>query len=1288
MRNFVLLGGIIITLLVAVHGFDLHLEANAQLSSDTFPLNENNTRPHGITFHDDKFWVTDSVAMQVFAYNSDGTFDDSSGFSLHDENTTPRGIVYNDNKFWVVDDVLYKIFAYNSDGSPDENFDIVIPAIDKFVGIDFHNSKFWLTGLRADKIYACNIDDTRTCVFDTDSEIILANENRAPMGVGFYTNLFWVIDGPANQFFAYESDGTLVNELKLLEPASRAFGVTFHDNKLWTVSDKFDTLNSFVPFAEPDLTTPFQLNPGNIRTAGITFYDDKFWITDLTEDRVYVYEFVKNDDGSNSTKVVHTVEDEFTLDKLHASPHGIDFANDRFWIVENGDRKINAYGVDGTYYPDSAISLAPENSQALSLVFYNEKFWLTDRHQNKIFAYDADGTYDESSGFELYVENTSTFGLTTYDDKFYVLDRNLNRVFAYDASGTYNESSGFELHPANQNAFGIVYYDDKFWIADTAKNEVFAYDTNGQRILGYGFLLDNGNTNPTGIIFVDDRFWVVEHDDRRIYDYTYDPPEPIEHDPFSEFTLHEMNQFPTGITFDGTNLWVVDSDKGLLFSYTLDGEFVDGPFSLYEENKRPTGITFDGTKLWISDEHIDKLFSYNLNGVYDGSIEILVGTDEPSGVIFVDDKFWVIDEGNDNVIAYNTKGIQVASSGFMLYDENNSPKGITFVDNTFWVADKNGKVYPYPMVLNFGLLLSVDDPDFGGAGEEMKLASNLAIADFNAYLKGMGSIWKIAEQFRDTDLDPEKALEEVIELKANDIDVIVGVPTSASVNGISNYVNNNDMVVISCCSSASQLEISDNIFRMVPPDSGQAPLLANHILGLEKTDIIIIHRDDIWGVGLKDAIVTSFEEQNGTVLSTISYDSSDTFHSDFVGIAKSTSDIISAHDDSSSVGVVFLGLAETIAMMGVAGDYSALSSVTWFGAGAVADAPGILEEGVVSFAMETSFSVVQFTPKENDVTDRVKEHIMAELGREPIVYAYSAYDAVWLAGDAMLRTGSDVGRDVLENVEDVAANRTGAIGPNKLTSFGDLELSNYTIRAVRDGMWKDLGPVNASSIMGTIFSDVNKNGIRDTNEPGISNYTMTAINLADPSQIFQTNTDENGMYEFEVEPSSLMLVQAGLFPPNHTVSNVSTSWYTYITIPANGTVTFDLGFIPVTPEEEVTLHIIMYDDSNLDGIKDADERVIGNLDGFYVYTYTAGPVAYPVPDDMGNATITGLIPADFAVLVNVDVLADAGYAWVTTSYELHGDSGVEYIKTVPIVANPAPGSVYTMLVGLNSSILE
>ena len=315
-----------------------------------------------------------------------------------------------------------------------------------------------------------------------------------------------------------------------------------------------------------------------------------------------------------------------------------------------------------------------------------------------------------------------------------------------------------------------------------------------------------------------------------------------------------MNQFPDGVTFDGTNLWVVDNRKELLFSYTLDGEFVAGPFKLHDENNRPTGITFDGAKLWVADEHEDKLFAYDLNGEFNTMIDILAGTDEPSGVVFVDDRFWVIDGGNNNVVAYYIQdgtGIQDSTISFVLHEENASPEGIEFVDGTFWVADKNGKAYQYQMELNIGLLLSVNDPDFLEQGNETKLAADLAIMDFNEFLRNENSIWRLSADFRDTDLDTEKALEEVIELNTHGVDVIVGVPTSASVDRVKSHINENDMVLVSCCSTAPQLAVKDNVFRMVPPDSGQAPLLAKHIMDAEKSDIIIIYRDDSWGVGLR-----------------------------------------------------------------------------------------------------------------------------------------------------------------------------------------------------------------------------------------------------------------------------------------------------------------------------------------------------------------------------------------------------------------------------------------------------
>ena len=1284
-KKILKIGGfvVIVTLLsVAMQGLDLKFEAHAQMPLDSFELHPENSQPRGITFHDDKFWVTDLKQKSIFAYDSEGVSVNDSGFTLQEENKAPFGLVFQDRKFWVVDNLAAKVFVYNFDGTPDVDSNFSLPVDENYSGITFHNGKFWITGLETDKIYACSIKTTGECIIDTDSEISLTSENNVPSGIIFYSEKFWVSDVVSDQLFAYDLEDMYDEKSSFMfeQSSGLSFGLALHAGKLWVVSNQSNIVNSYDPFAMPDTLVTHELDFGNNLPTGMTFHDNRFWLTNLNDDRVFVYTF----DEDSSSRILHSLGDEFTLDMANADPRGIDFDNERLWIVENNDRKIHAYGIDGTHYPDSAISLHAKNRLPVALVAHNDKLWVTDLKQKSIFAYNSNGTHDEESGFSLRAENTSPFGMTFYDDKFWVLDPPASKIFVYNLDGTTPDIiSEFALHPENSQSIGIAYHDGKFWVGDNAKHEVFAYDTSGNRILGYQFLLDNGNTNPTGIVFANDKFWLVEHDDRRIYDYTAD----WEHDPFSEFILHEMNQFPDGITFDGNNLWIVDNREVLLFSYTLDGEFVDGPFKLHNENKRPTGITFDGTKLWVTDEHVDKLFAYNLNGEYDATatFDILAGTDEPSGVVFVDDKFWVIDGGNNNVVAYYIKdgtGIQDSSVSFQLHEENASPEGIEFVDGTFWVADKNGLVYSYMMELNIGLLLSVDDPDFLEHGNETKLAADLAIMDFNEFLRNENSIWRMSADFRDTDLDAEKALEEVIELNTHGVDVIVGVPTSASVDMVKDYIDENDMVLVSCCSTAPQLAVRDNVFRMVPPDSGQAPLLAKHIMDAEKSDIIIIYRDDSWGVGLKDVLVSSFEELDGTVLDTIMYDPDDSSHTDFGDIASMSSGLIAEHENPDNVGVVFLGWTETAIMMDVAGDYPNLSSVVWFGSGDGAGEPAILEEPAVSFAMDTSFSVVQFVPRVNDVTEDVKAYVMGKTDREPAVYAYSTYDAVWVAGLAMLEAESNDGPDVIPHIHTVAAARTGAMGPNTLTFAGDLALSNYTVQAVRDGMWNDLGPISAASITGTIFSDTNKNGIRDTGEPGIKDYEMSAINIANPSEIITTTTNSDGMYELAVEPSATILVQAGYFPPNYTVSDVSTSWFKYVTLQVGKSETFDIGFLPVSPEEQVTLNLTVYLDENQNGVMDENERTISALDDFYIYTYTIGPVASPVLDEMGRATISDLVPSDFAVLAHVDLLADAGYAWITTSYTLHGDMGMEYPLTAPVISAPELGSEYTMMVGL------
>ena len=227
---------------------------------------------------------------------------------------------------------------------------------------------------------------------------------------------------------------------------------------------------------------------------------------------------------------------------------------------------------------------------------------------------------------------------------------------------------------------------------------------------------------------------------------------------------------------------------------------------------------------------------------------------------------------------------------------------------------------------------------------------------------------------------------------------------------------------------------------------------------------------------------------------------------------------------------------------------------------------------------------------------------------------------------------------------------------------------------------------STGSVTGIVYEDANGNDVQDADEEGIEGYRMLAIDYS-TLNVMETYTAADGTYSFNIAPSATTLIQTWYYPPGTTVAE-SDSWYRYLTPKAGQTATFDVGFYPVPPEDRVTLNITAYGDDSLNGVMDAGESPIGDIGGLYVRTYTIGPVANLVTDGAGMATVTDLVPSDFAVLVYqdpdkpVDALAEAGYVWANTSYIRDDGVTIDY-PTLPVAVNPAPGSIHTMLLGLS-----
>ena len=212
-----------------------------------------------------------------------------------------------------------------------------------------------------------------------------------------------------------------------------------------------------------------------------------------------------------------------------------------------------------------------------------------------------------------------------------------------------------------------------------------------------------------------------------------------------------------------------------------------------------------------------------------------------------------------------------------------------------------------------------------------------------------------------------------------------------------------------------------------------------------------------------------------------------------------------------------------------------------------------------------------------------------------------------------------------------------------------------------------------ATITGTIFSDLNINGIHDAGESGIPGYRMLAIDLTMPDIVLETVTDAAGTYTFSVPtPSPAILVQTTYFPFDHTIT--TGPFYAYVQPETGGqTITFDAGFSRVSPSEYVTLDVRVYRDENANGQRDSAETAVVQGATINVHTYTTNQLQDISTGSDGTASKTDIIAADFLA----QVVVPEGYVSATSPVD--PASGVAGALTV---VGPTPGTTIPMEIGL------
>lgn len=354
--------------------------------------------------------------------------------------------------------------------------------------------------------------------------------------------------------------------------------------------------------------------------------------------------------------------------------------------------------------------------------------------------------------------------------------------------------------------------------------------------------------------------------------------------------------------------------------------------------------------------------------------------------------------------------------------------------------------------------------DGSGHGQEIRVTLDLAESEINEYLQEMGAGWELEIIVEDTATNPVMALEKLAAIKAHGVDLVVGPYSSAELRNITGYATSNDMMLISYSSIAPSLALAgDKIFRFIPDATTQAPVNARLFEAMGATHIIPIWRGDTWGDELVKATKERLELLGGTIHEGIRYNSEAVEFSTEASLLSDYVKELGSEVGRDNIGILLLTFSEGVNIAQAAYPYESLAGLDWVGSDTLLNVGGPDSDPISSKFFDSQITVTLFAPPENPVHDRVVAYVQKVVGREPIVYSLTAYEAAWAFGLALHASDSTDSDLVASALPGVLEERNGVFGKIMLNDAGDLATSIYEIWHLENNEWIHIGSYSSES---------------------------------------------------------------------------------------------------------------------------------------------------------------------------------------------------------------------------------
>jgi len=300
-----------------------------------------------------------------------------------------------------------------------------------------------------------------------------------------------------------------------------------------------------------------------------------------------------------------------------------------------------------------------------------------------------------------------------------------------------------------------------------------------------------------------------------------------------------------------------------------------------------------------------------------------------------------------------------------------------------------------------------------------EVALEMAVEDVNDnFLKAHSSL-RFELVTEDTESDPLKSLEKLKILVENGVRAVIGPATSAELDSVKNYANNNGILLVSHSSTAPSLAIrGDNVFRFVPDDTHQSEAISSLMWNDGIKVVIPFWRNDVYGSELMQAVKENFQEMGGQLVvdNETRYEprtgqlAASLYRINFAlwdkelrNLDSKVQQAISLHG-ADRVGVYIISLDEITPILIQAYSYPSLSKVKWYGSdGSVHNERLIKNHDSAHFAVNTSFYNPIYSIDHND-SEKLDNHlkqVRKEIGIDSSSpYSAVAYDAFWVLATA------------------------------------------------------------------------------------------------------------------------------------------------------------------------------------------------------------------------------------------------------------------------------------------------